>query len=184
MLQHHIAALRKVPCLKGSRFRVIVECNMSDMGQGLCHQAVSTFSDVDIVCETDHAYGVWTPPGIKQTYVFRTRKLMRLEAISFHSHIVSACPYQANMTQKELAKRNREKLEHQFRTFRAIVHKQTSLYAQRRTTYTGKANERNEFTNALQDDLAVILPLGISKVTDLLSDPPLAFLRNRTNSLR
>ena len=88
------------------------------------------------------------------------------------------------MTNSELVKQNMEKFEHQFRTFRAIVHKPTTLYSQRRVTYTGKANERNEFTNAMQDDLAVIAALGISKVTDLLADPPLAFLRNRTNALR
>lgn len=181
MLNAHISGLRAIPRFAKCRYRLIVECNLSGQGGAICDAALSKLQDADVVCSTNHTYGVFTVPGLKSVYFSRIRKMLASESIAFYETIVSACPYQASMTRQQLAATNLEKMEHQFRAFR-YIYPTPSLVGMARGVYTGKADHENHYSTRMQDDLVMACGFGFKYAMDLLCEPPFARLRSRTLS--
>jgi hypothetical protein len=183
MLYAHLNALRKVPRFAECRFRLIVECNL-EQGSLICDSVLTAMSDVDVVCSTNHAYGIFTVPGAKIGYFARMRKLMARDAIAFYETIVSACPYQTGaMTREQLARANQEKFEHQIRAFRYVYDSPKKLGGIVKGIFTGKADHENKVSSRMQDDMVLALAFGLFFAMNLLSDPPFARLRTRMNRL-
>lgn len=170
-----------MPRFAKCRFALIIECNL-EQGSALCESALNNFTDCDIVCQTSHAYGIFTAPGSKMTYFMRVRNLLAREAISFYETIISASPFQAAMSRRELAVANMTKLEQEFRSYR-YVYLPPSLAGAPRAVLTGHADHENKYSERMQDDLVLVTSFGINAAMDLLADPPYMRLRTRTNRL-
>lgn len=179
MLNSHLAALRAVPRFRKLRFRIICECNL-EQGTMLCDQALDKLSDVDIVCSTNHTYGIFTPPGIKPVYFNRVKRFLGRDALAFYETIVSANPFQAAMSRNELVRGNVEKLKQQFQSFRYIYLK-ASLTNNKRGTFTGHADHDNNYSTRMTDDIVMCIGFGLHFTVQLCADPPMAKLRNRIN---
>jgi hypothetical protein len=178
-----MAALRRVPRFADCRFRLIIECNL-EQGSLICDSVLTTCTDADIVCSTNHAYGIFTVPGAKTGYFARMRKLMARDAIAFYETIISACPYQAGvMSREQLARANLEKFEHQIRAFRLVYKAAKELGGITKTFLTGKADHENKMSTRMQDDMVLALAFGLNFAMNLLCDPPFARLRTRLNRL-
>lgn len=184
ILKAHLAALRGVPRFSGCRFRLIVECNIPGQGGAICEAALTEMNDVDIVCSTNHTYGVFTVPGIKPVYFARLCKLLRREGIAFYETVVSVCPFQASMTRTQLSAANMTKFEQQMRSFRYIYHVPRSLSASVQATFSGKADHENHRSTRMQDDLVLALGFGIKYAIDALCDPPFVLIRTWIDRLK
>lgn len=179
MLEAHLAALRCVPRFQMCRFRLIIECNL-EQGSMLCDKALTKFPDVDIVCSTNHTYGIFTTPGIKTVYFHRLQRFLGREALSFYETITSANPFQASISRNELARTNLEKFKQQFQAFRYIYLK-PSLAGVKRAIYTGHADHDNNYSSRMTDDLVMATGFGVHFAVMLCCDPPFARLRSRIN---
>ena len=182
MLNAHLAALRAIPRFAGCRFRLIIECNLGQ-GSAICDSALTNLGDADVVCSTSHSYGVYTVPGLKNAYFARIRKLLAREAISFYETVVSACPYQAAMSRQELVRSNLEKMENQFRGFRAIYSIPKTVTARITVTMSGHGDQNNQYTTRATDDLVMATAFGIYFAVQTIVDPPFTMLRTRLNRL-
>jgi hypothetical protein len=183
MLRAHWAALRGVPCFKHCTFRLIAEANLGDQAQYVSHRALTHMHDVEVVCSHQHCYGIFTTPGITEKYVFRLREKLHERAVVYHHDLVSANPFQQDMTREERVTDARRKFERQLSQFRMIFNVPQSILSKIGITYSGKAGKDNERTTRAQDDLCMALLFGFYYYTMLTADQPRAIVRSFKNAL-
>lgn len=184
LVNAHLNALRSLEEFASCRFRLIIE-NLADQAQVLARKVLKHRTDSEIVCSlaTPTRYGCYTVPGIKDRYVFRLREIIGQNALWFAANLVSANPYEAQLTRVELARRTRETFERQAYAFRMIFNVPLSLLANVSIVYSGKGDQEKKRTNRARDDLIMALLFGNYYYSELLADPPKAFCRTRSNVL-
>lgn len=184
MINAHLDALRQSPHFRTCRFRLIIE-NLADQAQVIGRYALSERVDTEIVCSfaTPTRYGCYTVPGNKDKYVFRLRELLAVNALWFSDALVSANPFEGDLTREELVRRTRATFERQAYAFRKIWNVPVSLLANVSIIYSGKGDQEKKRTNRARDDLIMAILFGYYYYLELHCDPPHAFCRTRASIL-
>jgi hypothetical protein len=186
MLDAHLNALRENKCIGlRCRFRLIVE-NFADQAQVIGKTMLHKRSDLEVVCsyKTPLRYGCYTTVKTKTPYVFVFKDLLAFNAIWFHEHLVSANPFETRLSREQLARATREKYERQARRFKQIINAPESLQSEISVVFTGKVDQNKKRSTRARDDMMMATLVGFYYTKQLLSDPPLAFIRSRANILR
>lgn len=188
LVEAHFAALRALPCNRNRRikFRFIGESNYANWAQLLAKLLLEQCSDVEIVCQYQHAYGIFTLPFSPRDYQMRMASKLHDRAIVYHHHIVCANPFQsATMTHEERLAVARAKFELQAKRFKTVVSMPKSIMSAIKQTASGQAFDDGKRNPHANDDMWMVFMFSVFYYYELLSDPEVArgHLRNRDNIL-
>lgn len=184
MLYDHLAALRRQPFLQNCRFMLIPEANLGDQAQLLAQVALRRFRDVDVMCDTQGCYGIFTRPGQPEKYVFRMRDKLAERGLFFHNKMVCVNPYQPNLTAAQKLEKAVREFKRQLVAFRAIHIVPASLRSRVQLIYSGKADKDNKRSNRAKDDMCMALLFGYYYYTQYISLNNLVNTRDSYNMLR
>lgn len=186
LLEAHFASLRAVPCFRHCRFRFIGESNYGNLVQYLAAKVLDECSDVDVVCQYQHAYGIFTLPYSPRDYVMRMTAKLRERAVVYHQQIVCANPFQApTMTHDERLAAARAKFELQAKRFKSVINMPKSIMVLAKQTFSGAAHEDGKRNPHANDDMWMVFLFSVYYMYELVGDPDTAraHLRTRDNVL-
>lgn len=156
----HLRALRAHEHYGRAKIFLLPEANAGNQAQHISQDLIAS-DGVTIVCQTEHAYGVYTNPTYPQAYVYRLQRRLYQDALHFAASMVSANPFQRNMTGAERAKRAHATLVEQLKAFQRTPLVPTSLLAKTRYAYSGRANPDGRRSTSKKDDVVLALLIGV-----------------------
>jgi hypothetical protein len=183
MFRAMTAKLRGVARYAACEFVGIFEANLGDQAQYVAHHALAQLSDVKILCQHQHCYGVFTTPGVTEKYVFRMREKLQERAVCYAPNLLSANPFETQMSSEELVTDNKRKFERQLAKFQMVFNVPKSILSKIGITYTGKSGKDGERSTREQDDLCMAFLFGFFYYCQLTADPPRAHLKSYRNAL-
>lgn len=161
---------------------IIAEANLGDQAQMLAQMALRVYKDkVDILCEKDHCYGIFTKPGDPERYVLRMSDKLNEDGIFFHEKVVCANPYLKPDERLEMAMRE---FKRQAFSFRAIHIVPASITSRVRVLYSGKVGADNKRAAGQKDDMWMAFLFGYFYFTQWMSSLSLVGKRDITSMLR
>ena len=158
LVRSHIMALRDHRCFSGAELVLIPEGNLGNEAQIVSYDAIR-FVNTRIVCQYEHAYGIWTVPGSRKEYVLRLGAKIDENAIFYHDTLIVANRVGTMSPQERLSKVKTE-FERQLGMFEAVPMTSKNLRTANTILYSGVANNEGERMRSKREDLAMTLNFG------------------------
>lgn len=142
-------ALRSIECLRKVPIVLIPEANLGNEAQEVAN-ALVRLPGVEVACEEQDIYGVFTKPGMPAKYVHEFEKVLEDDALFYHATVASE-DYGAA----------RKEFERQLRSFRKFYELPKSLRSTVRVEYSGKIDNEKKRSSRLKDDMVMALLMAV-----------------------
>lgn len=139
---------------------LVLEANTGNEAQNVAKHCLRRFHDVDVLCQTSTAYGVFTSPGDPEKYVTRLQDKLAEDGIFYHNKIVCANPYATSKTAAQLYESTIKEFHRQLIAFRGIYIVPKNYNSRVSLVWTGKADKDGKRSNRTKDDMVMALLFG------------------------
>lgn len=153
-------ALRAHASYRNAALFLVPEANLGNEAQYVTDDLIG-MAGVEVVCQFDHAYGVFTTPTLPQAYAYRLQRKLDESAVAFRADLVAANPRQMNMTPARRAAAARDVFLRQLKLFQRTPIVPKSLLAKIRYAYSGKADKDGERTSSKKHDAIMAFMIGL-----------------------
>lgn len=150
----------------------------------LSQMCLRRYTDVDIMCQKPHAYGVFTVPGDPERYVMRLQDKLAEDGIFLHDRPVCASPCDQQSTPAAKWKKVLNQFHQQLTSFRGVYIVPQSYNSRVTLVWTGKADKDGKRSNRAKDDIVLALLIGYYYCTQYNSVHNLVNKRTSFNMLR
>lgn len=183
LLYAHVAAIQRQQHFAECTIMLILEANLGNEAQHCAKYMLRRHPRVEVLCQKEHAYGVYTSPGDPERYVHTLQERLNVRGVKFHNQLVCANRYNKQTTPEQMLEKTKREFMRQLSAFRAVHSVPTSLGAAVRILYTGKAGPDGRRSSRLKDDMCMALLFGLYYCLRLHAPQRLVTVRNRNNML-